>query len=313
MVPVKLVHRLPLLKIDVASLRGKIANAPRTDMEKHSLDLKDERLTAETAPESALYAVLGTESATLLVAGASGAVLALESWQYASAGKDFGQIGHEVRQVLRESAIWGLPYGHKHGFLFHPNTTLVPRRLFQHGDLSDYFKLLLAPGAYAYAYEELAEFDAYLVSATEQAQVTLFSELFPQSRPQHLATPVLRYARGIAGISEHTVYVNLRHQIAQVVVLERQNLLFYNTFQFVTATDLLYYVLLAYDQFRLSPEDVALTVSGNILRDSELYRALYRFVREVRFAVPPGHFILPEDTETLPQHCYLDLFCLKKN
>ncbi|MBK9336980.1 MAG: DUF3822 family protein [Lewinellaceae bacterium] len=282
-------------------------------MDKHSLDLKDSRLTADTAPESALYAVLGTESVTMLAANASGEVLALESWEYAGAGKPFAQIEREVRQMLQEAAVWGLPYGEKHGFLFHPNTTLVPRRLFQHGDLSDYFHLLLPPGAYDYAYEELPEFDAYLVLATEKSQADLFATLFPQTRQRHLAAPLLRHVRERAGIAEHTVFLNLRHQMAQIIVLERQNLLFYNTFRFTTATDLLYYVLLAYDQFRLSPEEAPLTVAGNILRDSELYRALFRFVREVRFAVPPGHFRLPPETEVLPQHCYLDLFCLKKN
>lgn len=282
-------------------------------MDTHPLDLKSDRLTAASAPDSALWAVLGTESASLLTTNGGGDVLAAVVRQFADADKPFGKISQDVRRLLRESAVWNLPYGQKHGFLFHPNTTLVPRRLFQHGDLSGYFSLLLAPDAYAYAYEELSEFDAYLVFATEKAQAELFAEMFGDARPRHLAAPVLRYVRGIAGISDHTVFVNVRNQVAQVIVLERQNLLFYNTFSFVSAADLLYYVLLAYDQFRLSPATVPLTVAGNILHDSELYRMLYRFVRELRFAVPPTHFRLPPEPEALPAHCYFDLLCLKKN
>jgi len=282
-------------------------------MNKHPLDLKSDRLNAESAPDFALWAVLGTESASLLATNGAGDVLASAVRDFADADKPFGKIGQDVRRLLRESVVWNLPYGQKHGFLFHSNTTLVPRRLFQHGDLSGYFSLLLAPGAYAYAYEEIPEFDAYLVFATEKAQADLFAELFADARPRHLAVPVLRYVRDIASISEHTVFVNVRNQVAQVIVLERQNLLFYNTFSFASAADLLYYVLLAYDQFRLSPGAVPLTVAGNILYDSDLYRMLYRFVQEVRFAVPPAHFRLPPEPEALPAHCYFDLLCLKKN
>jgi len=294
-------------------LYGENSEHPRTDMDRHLLDLKDDKLNADSAPQVQLFAVLGTESLSTLAIRAADELLAVESWQYAGAGKPFAQIQQDVRSLLKNTATWGLPYGQIHGYLFHPNTTLVPRRLFQHGDLSGYFNLLLPPGDYEYAYEELPEFDAYLVLATEKAQANLFSDLFPQTRQRHLVAPLLRYAREQAGATEHTIFLNLRHQTAQLVVLERQNLLFYNTFSFSTASDLLYFVLLTYDQFKMKPSDLPLTVAGNILQDSELYRTLYRFVHEMRFATPPAPFALLGGTEKLPAHCLVDLLCLKKN
>ncbi len=294
-------------------LYGENSEHPRTDMDRHFLDLKNDKLNAESAPQAHLYAVLGTESLSLLAVNEADDVLSVETWQYAGAGKPFVQIHQDVRRILKDAEIWGLPYGQTHGFLFHPNVTLVPRRLFQHGDLSGYFNLLLAPGDYVYAYEELPAFDAYLVLATEKAQANLYADIFPQTRPRHIVVPLLRYVREMAGTDEHTVFLNLRYQTAQIIVLERQNLLFYNTFSFATASDLLYFVLLAYDQFRILPTDLPLTVAGNILQDSELYRTLFRFVREVRFANPPAPFKLPTETGALPGHCLVDLLCLKKN
>ncbi|MEQ1745528.1 MAG: DUF3822 family protein [Saprospiraceae bacterium] len=281
-------------------------------MDKHFLDLKDGRLTAESAPQVHLYAVLGTESVSLMGVDATDMVLAVETWHYAGAGKPFALLEGDVRRLLKESAIWGLSYSQIHGCLFHPYITLVPRRLFQHGDLSGYFKLLLPSGDFVYAYEELPELDAYLVSATEKAQANLFNELFPSARHRHLAAPLLRFVRETSGAQEHTVFLNLRHQTAQVIVLERQNLLFYNTFQFATASDLLYYALLVYDQFRLKPAEIPLLLAGTILPDSELYRVLYRFVREMQFVTPPGLAQSSSNPETLPAHCLVDLFCLKK-
>lgn len=282
-------------------------------MDNYAFDLKNDRLTAATAPEAALWAVLGTDSTALMATNAAGDVLAISGHTYPEANRPFGQTAPAAKQMLRTDTWWDLPYGQKHGFLFHDKVALVPRRLFQHGDLSGYFNLLMAPGDYVYGYEELAEFDAYLVHATEREQADWFTEAFPHARVRHLAAPLLRGVRETAGDAEHTVFVQVRNHVAQIIVLERRNLLFYNTCQFSEAADLLYFVLLAYDQFRLKPEAVPLTVAGHILRDSELYRTLYRFIREVRFAVPPAHFRLPTDAGALPAHCYFDLLCLNKN
>lgn len=281
-------------------------------MDKHILELKDDRLTADSAPHCTLNAILGTESASVMITNSAGEVLRLESWTFTRTKRPFQEIAGELREVLRDERIFEWSFQQRHGVLFHPNITLVPRRLFQHNALPDYFKLLLHSTDYAFAYEELPELDVYLVSATEKSQLKLFQELFPmQTRAGHLAVPLFWYIRSLAGLSDHTVFVNLRHHVAQVMVLERQNLLFYNSFSFEAPSDLLYYVLLAYDQFRLDPNEVPLTVAGAILKDSELYRMLYRFVREIRFAVPPVQVHMPENPDSVPGHCHLDLFCLK--
>jgi hypothetical protein len=279
-------------------------------MAKHTLEIKDHHLNAESAQDCVLHLVFGTESLSFMAADSRGMVLALESWEYANATKPFEQFEREPRRILMEEPIFQLPFSRKHTAVFHPNVTLVPRRLFQHAALPDYFNLILKPAEYQYAYEELPEFDAYLVYATEKAQANLLAAVFPKSRIHHLAVPILRYIRSMAGISDHTVFVNLRSNIAQVAVLERQNLLLFNSYSFSAPTDLLYFILLAYDQFKLDPKHTPLTVAGNILKDSELYRILFRFVQEVRFAVPPVKFHFPPEVDTLPAHCHVDLLCL---
>lgn len=279
-------------------------------MKKHTLQLSNNRLNADYAPECALHVLLGTESLSLMATHSDGELLALDTWEYSNAHKPFEQVEQEARQIFQETPIFKLPFKTKYVALFHPNTTLVPRRLFQHAALPGYFKLMLKSTDLVFGYDELPEFDAYLVYATEKSQGALFSRFFPEAKIRHLAVPMLRYFRSLAGLESHIIFVNLRHQVAQILVFERQNLLLYNTFQFTTATDLLYYVLLAYDQFRLSPKEIPLTLSGNIIKESELYQNLYRFIREIRFATPPVEYKFPADMAPLPGHYPLDLICL---
>ena len=290
---------------------AKHGTSPVSGMDTHTLDFIDNRLNTDTAPQCALNVVLGADSVSLLAADASGAMMAFHSRMLAGEETSFDQIEWQLRGILQQETLFGLPFGQIHCALFNRNATLVPRRLFQHGALSGYFKLLLNPADYIYAYDELPEFDAYLVYATEPALAKLCTEFFPRSRNRHLAVPLLRNARQTAANEEHRLFVNFRNQVAQMAVFERQNLLFYNSFAFSASSDLLYYVLMLYDQFRLSTQDTPLIVAGNLLEDSELYRLLYRFVRDIRFAELPAFYHLPTDRPTLPGHCYYDLFCLK--
>ncbi len=281
-------------------------------MDKHSLQFIDSRLTVETAPQYSLNIVLGADSISLLVAHHStGEVAALQTWLITPADQQFEAVEWEIRRILRDDAVFHWPYMHIHCALFHRNSTLVPRRLFQHSALSGYFNLLLPPSEFTFGYDELPEIDAYLVYATTPGHAKLCQEIFPRARVRHLAVPLIRCLRTIDGVGEHRIFVNFRHQVAQIAVFERQNLLFYNTFAFSASSDLLYYVLLAYDQFRLSPLEIPLNVSGNLLVDSDVYRLLQRFIREIKFTASTGVYHLPPGAQVLPAHCHLDLYALK--
>ena len=282
-------------------------------MDKHILEFIDPRLTAETAHRCALHVVLGTDGISMMAVEADREILALQSWMPARPERSFESSEWDIRRIFRDEALLTLPYGHIHCAVFHRHTTLVPRRLFQHGALQGYFKLLLHPADYIYAYDELPALDTYLISAMQPNLSKLCAELFPQTRIRHQAVPLLNFARDLVDKNEHTVFVHFRNQIAQIVVFERQNLLFYNTFTFSAASDLLYYVLLAYEQFRLNPKEAPLLVAGNLLEDSDVYRILYRFIREIRFVHPSKGYRLPPDAQALPDHCHVELFCLTQS
>ncbi|MBL7775386.1 MAG: DUF3822 family protein, partial [Saprospiraceae bacterium] len=263
-------------------------------MKKHSLQLDSARLNDQNAPQCDAQLVFGINSLSVMATDSAKNLCALETWEYAELEQNPELWKHQVRQIFQNNPILNLPFRTKAAVLFHPNVTLVPRRMFQADAMERYFKLLLQPGDYQFDFEEMPEFGACMLFATPEEQYRLFQQFFPETQLRHLATSLLHYFRKMAGLEKHIIFVHLRHHTAQIAVFERQNLLLYNSYSFDTATDLLYFVLLVFDQFRFSPQEVPLAVSGNILRDSELFRMLYRFIREIRFAVPPVQYKAPE-------------------
>ena len=85
---------------------------------------------------------------------------------------------------------------------------------------------------------------------------------------------------------------------------------YFNTFEYDTPEDVLYYALLAYDQAGLLPNRTSLYLCGEVNRPGAVFDLLYTYVQDIHFCkygAPPS---LPADVENLPAHLYFDLLCL---
>jgi hypothetical protein len=247
----------------------------------------DKDLDAARAQESELFAVLGGEGLSTLATGAGGMLLALQGWDFASAPSDPRAQAQAMRIALGSADLLALSFGRRALAWASPFVTFVPKRLFHADHLADYFKILLPPGgAWHYGHEALPQFDCFLIYAVPQPWVDAAAPYFHAGQRTHVAAPLLSAWQQHGGRAEYEIFANLRGSQLQIAVLERRNLLFFNTFQFQKSSDALYSTLLVYDQFRLSPLEVPLRVSGSLVEDSELYRLLYRYIRTIEFLAP---------------------------
>jgi hypothetical protein len=272
---------------------------------------QSELLNADAAASGSLRAVVGCEGVSLWANDAAGETLAVRSWQFSSKEIGFQAIESELRQVLGGEKLLTMPFGTTRCAFSHPQATLVPRRLFSPDALPTYFELLVKSNAeWQYGFEELADLGCVLVWAVEPDLTKICGQYFPSENLRHLAAPLLRAWRAAASASGASIFANLRGQSVQLAVFDRQNLGFYNTFPFLKPSDLLYFVLLAYEQSGLRPLEVPLVVSGPLLEDSEIYRLLHRYVDAVRFSPLPAEVRLPDGEPSLPAHGWFDVLSI---
>jgi len=271
---------------------------------------QSELLTPQMAASSALRMVVGLQGVSLLVKNNS-KILALKSWQISGTEQGFQSVESELRRIFGSEILLGLPFDSKVCALSSPASTLVPRRLFDQENLGQYFKLLLRTGEErTYGFEKLDEFDCYLVWASESGLANLCGQYFSGENIRHLAVPLLKAYQGLAPAEGYAVFANLRGQKVQIAVFERRNLVFFNAFDFAKPADLLYYILLAYKQFELSPLEIPLSLSGTLLEDSDIFRLLLRYIRPMRFPPLPDGIHVPDEAKKLPSHYWFDLVTL---
>jgi hypothetical protein len=87
--------------------------------------------------------------------------------------------------------------------------------------------------------------------------------------------------------SESTHFiVNVERDFFQVIILKQKKLEFYNSFNFSTKEDFIYYILFTAEQLHLNPEEFLLTFMGDIEKKSELYSIVYEYIRNINFYEP---------------------------
>lgn len=265
---------------------------------------------ATSSAHCSLYVLLGTEGCSFAVFGKNNAIQALKRQNFPEPGLHFRDVETPLRVFFGSEPLLSYSYTTIHCAFSNGNATLVPRRLFAADKLPDYFKLLLQPAEYLYFNDWLPELDCYLPYALDPLVLQFCRQYFPQAEISHIAGTLLQAWRASAPTDEHRIFLNTRQQVAQIAVFDRQNLLYYNSFQFKKATDLLYFTLLAYDQFRLSPELTPLVISGSVASDDEYGQLLHRYIRSIRDARLPGDIRLSEGMGGSTGQTFFDLFSL---
>jgi hypothetical protein len=82
-------------------------------------------------------------------------------------------------------------------------------------------------------------------------------------------------------IDSKRVFAHFSPTKFELVVVQNQNLILFNSFDYTTKEDFLYYLLFTAEQLGLNPETFRLQLLGDITEDSEYFQMAYKYVRNV--------------------------------
>jgi hypothetical protein len=75
------------------------------------------------------------------------------------------------------------------------------------------------------------------------------------------------------------VHINKGH--FEIIVVQNQKLLLFNSFDYNTPEDFIYYVLFTAEQLNLNPENFLLELIGNITLESDYFKIAFQYIRNV--------------------------------
>ena len=205
--------------------------------------------------------------------------------------------------IASESALQGT---FKNVLIIHDNdlSSLVPKPLFNEENLADYLKFNAKILKTDYiAYDQLKVNDSVNVYVPyvniNNYIYTKFGEFIYKHHSTVFIEEILKLEKNA---SKAKMYVNVAANHFEIVVAEHGKLQFYNTFEYVTKEDFIYYILFTSEQLGLNPENFELIFTGDIDSKSELYTVVYKYVRFVFFAKRMDSFKFSDDAQPDNEH-----------
>ena len=78
-----------------------------------------------------------------------------------------------------------------------------------------------------------------------------------------------------------TMWVHFAPGHFEIIVIQNQKLLLFNSFDYSTPEDFLYYLLFTAEQLNMNPENFPLELIGNVNIESEFYKIAYKYIRNI--------------------------------
>lgn len=128
----------------------------------------------------------------------------------------------------------------------------------------------------------------------------------PTLKHAGLATLQLHFSQQSLGGAD--LFLNLHEGWMELSSLNQGQIVFYNTFSYTTAEDVLYYLLFAMEQLGRSPADTRLAFAGEVAASDALLATIGSYVKELRLVVGQPQLTLPAQAAALPAHYYFTLF-----
>lgn len=214
----------------------------------------------------------------------------------------------QVLQVLKDafSSENDLKEDFKNIMIIHENelSSLVPRPLFNEDHLADYLKF----NAKILKTDYIAH-DALQVNDSVNVYVPYvninnyiynrFGEFVYKHHSSILIEKILQIEKHA---NKAKMYVNVSSTRFEIIVVEKGTLLLYNTFEYSTKEDFIYYILFTSEQLGLNPEHFELVFTGNINAESELYTITFKYVRFVSFLKRLDPFKIVHSEQSYNEH-----------
>ena len=169
--------------------------------------------------------------------------------------------------------------------IIHENnlSTFVPTALFDEQFLGSYlqFNTKVFESDF-FTYDEVSTYQMNNVYIPYMNINNFFIDAFGQFSAKHANTILVSKLLDLSkNVDEKKMFVHMSFNHFEIIVVQNQKLLLFNTFDYKTPEDLIYYLLFAAEQLSLNPEFFKLELLGSINESDEYFKIAYKYIRNV--------------------------------
>lgn len=246
--------------------------------------------------------------------------LHLEAWELAVPERKILVPGEpepadfaRIIELLENDLAWlSSEFSHTRVIIDQGKSTLVPQVLFKEEEIQAVYDFNIAGGPHSpdeLRHDQLKPLNTCSVYHVPPAMDAMIQKYFRGCRVFHYSTAFIQaiYLEYMNKVNEKTLFVNASGGRMDILRLKGKKLEYYNSFNYNTAEDLMYYLIFVVEQLSLNPENVELVFMGEIDKHSGLSDVAKKYVRNVSFATRNDDFRYSFVFDQLPGQYYFNL------
>ena len=212
----------------------------------------------------------------------------------------------EISEIINNDAIIKTEFSSQSVAFINFPSTLVPTTLYKKEEAETLLSFNTQLNGEVIVDNILSQ-EAHLIYSVPKNIIDIVNNFFPNAK-QKSQESILIQQYSQLNTDADKAYVYLNEQKAGITIFKGNKLIFNNTFEYITKEDLLYFVLFSFEQLKLSPEDIEVTLFGTIEKEDKFFNLLYEYIRNIKLGERPHQFTFPTAFNTLAEHKYFGLF-----
>ncbi|MFY0629691.1 MAG: DUF3822 family protein [Flavobacteriaceae bacterium] len=161
--------------------------------------------------------------------------------------------------------------------------SFVPTTYFKEDALKSYLKFNIRTiTTDLIVYDDLEELDCKNVYIPYVNINNFLFQNFGEFEYKHHSTLLVQKLVSVSNANS-SFYIHVNESFFDIVVINEQKLTFYNSFEFTSKEDFIYYTLFTLEQLKIDPDTIQVTLLGDINDQSELYQIAYKYIRNCHF------------------------------
>jgi len=132
-------------------------------------------------------------------------------------------------------------------------------------------------------HDKVNSINSYNIYGVSQAVKQVIETHFKDASIRHHSSSLLTNLTNLyKNNDEKKLIINFQNKSFQILMIEKE-LKYFNSFNFRNNNDCIYHLLFAVEQLKLDPEKIKLVLYGEIIKNSDLYKLIYSYIRFVEF------------------------------
>lgn len=270
----------------------------------------DEAFDKTKASGYQLVMQIGIDGVQLAVKGIQkNKFIALENYRFTDI-YDFDTVIDLWNVLSGESKLIPVKYKAVTCLVVNNLSTIVPAPLFEDSKKDMYLKFNTAVQEdNLVVVDDIKNLDAKNVFALPLTLKTRLASQFSGITYHHCSTVLLEgLLAQNKNLGAKKLFVHLHASHFEAAVIEGKNLIFYNSFNFLTPEDFIYYLVFVYEQLQLNPETFEAIFIGEVEKGTELYTVAQKYIRNIKMGERVDTADYSYQLQTLPKHAFFTVF-----